>query len=102
MTPELVITASEALSARVERSVTDERFRASLSLLFGGAALLLAAVGLYGLITRRAVDRRREFGVRVALGARPGDVRRLVIKDAVYVITLGLIVGLPAAYALHK
>jgi len=61
--------------------------------------VLLAAVGLYGLIARRAADRRREFGVRIALGARPSDVGRLVVRDALLIITLGLIAGLPAAYA---
>jgi hypothetical protein len=86
------------LKERVDRSAVDEAFRATLSAVFGAAALILAAIGLYGLVTRRAADRRREFGVRVALGARPGDVRRLVVKDAVSVIALGLVVGLPAAY----
>jgi ABC-type antimicrobial peptide transport system permease subunit len=98
-TPDLVVTAIDPLEQRVANSVTEERFRATLSSLFGGAALLLAAVGLYGLITRRAVDRRREFGVRVALGARPSDVGRLVMRDSLIVITIGLGVGLPAAYS---
>jgi hypothetical protein len=97
--PDLVVTAIDPLEQRVANSVKEERFRATLSSLFGGAALLLAAVGLYGLMTRRAVDRRREFGVRVALGARPSDVGRLVMRDALIIVTLGLGVGLPAAYS---
>jgi ABC-type antimicrobial peptide transport system permease subunit len=98
VSPQLVVTSMVTLKERVDRSAVDEAFRATLSAVFGAAALILAAIGLYGLVTRRAADRRREFGVRVALGARPGDVRRLVVKDAVSVIALGLVVGLPAAY----
>ncbi len=99
VTPELVVTTAVSMEDRVAQSVTEERFRATLSSLFGAAALVLAAVGLYGLVTRRAADRRREFGVRVAMGAQPGDVRRLVFRDAALVILVGLIVGLPSAYA---
>jgi putative ABC transport system permease protein len=62
-------------------------------------ALVLAVVGLYGVISRRSADRRREFGVRVALGARPADVGGLVIRDAALLIASGLAIGLPAAYA---
>ena len=69
-----------------------------LSLMFGAAALLLAAVGLYGLAARRVIERTREFGVRVALGARPGDVRGLVLRDAGTSVGLGLLTGLPLAY----
>jgi ABC-type antimicrobial peptide transport system permease subunit len=83
----------------VAQSVAEERFRATLSAVFGGGALLLAAVGLYGLAARRVADRRREFGVRVALGARPGDVRRLVLRDAFVIVAIGLAIGLPASFA---
>ncbi len=99
VTPELVVTAAVSMEDRVALSVTEERFRATLSSLFGAAALVLAAVGLYGLVTRRAADRRREFAVRVSLGARPADVRRLVFRDAALVIAGGVLVGLPSAYA---
>ncbi|HUE84759.1 MAG TPA: ADOP family duplicated permease [Vicinamibacterales bacterium] len=97
--PQTVVTSMVPMENLVARSVADERFRAMLSSLFGASALALAAVGLYGVITRRAADRRREFGIRVALGARPSDVRELVLKDAVHLIVLGLAIGLPAAYA---
>jgi putative ABC transport system permease protein len=99
VTPELVVTAAVSMEDRVALSVTEERFRATLSTLFGAAALVLAAVGLYGLVTRRAADRRREFAVRVSLGARPADVRRLVFRDATLVIAVGVLIGLPSAYA---
>jgi predicted permease len=99
VTPQLVVTSTTLLEDRVARSVAEERFRAMLSAAFGLTALLLAAVGLYGVISRRTADRRREFGVRVALGARPTDVGGLVLRDAALLIASGLALGLPAAYA---
>jgi putative ABC transport system permease protein len=95
---QLVITDTAVLDDRLAGSIAEERFRATLSIVFGGIALLLAAVGLYGLAARRATERRREFGVRVALGARPADVSRLVFRDAAMLTGLGLVVGLPAAW----
>ncbi|HJR60306.1 MAG TPA: ADOP family duplicated permease [Vicinamibacterales bacterium] len=97
--PQMVVTSTHALESLAAEDVAEERFRAMLSIAYGGAALLLAAAGLYGLAARRAAERTREFGVRVALGARPVDVRRLVLRDAWIVVGLGLAVGLPAAYS---
>ena len=99
VSPQLVVTSTALMEERVARSVAEERFRAMLSAAFGLAALILAAVGLYGVIVRRTADRRREFGVRVALGARPSDVGGLVLRDAALLVVSGLLVGLPAAYA---
>jgi ABC-type antimicrobial peptide transport system permease subunit len=99
VTPQLVVTSTDPLEARVARSVAEELFRAMLSAAFGLTALALAVVGLYGVVSRRTADRRREFGVRVALGARPADVGGLVLRDAALLIGCGLAIGLPAAYA---
>ena len=99
VSPQLVVTSTALMEERVARSVAEERFRAMLSAAFGLAALTLAAVGLYGVIVRRTADRRREFGVRVALGARPADVGGLVLRDAALLVVSGLLLGLPAAYA---
>lgn len=96
---QLVISNTAILEERVAGSIAEERFRATLSIAFGGIALVLAAVGLYGLAARRASERKREFGVRVALGARPADVRHLVFRDAGILIGLGLVIGLPAAWS---
>jgi predicted lysophospholipase L1 biosynthesis ABC-type transport system permease subunit len=99
VSPQIVVNAMATMEARVGQAVVEERFRATLAGIFGAAALGLAAVGLYGLASRRAADRRREFGVRVALGARPRDVRRLVLRDAVLILAVGLAIGLPSAVA---
>jgi putative ABC transport system permease protein len=97
VSPQLVVTSMTSLEERVMRSVAEERFRATLSAAFGAMALGLAAVGLYGLAARRVADRRREFAVRMALGARPADIGGLVLRDAVVIVLLGLLTGLPAA-----
>ncbi|MGH9394666.1 MAG: ABC transporter permease, partial [Terriglobales bacterium] len=75
------------LSAVVAGDVKPERLLALLSALFGGLALLLTGIGLYGMVAYHAARRRREFGVRVALGARPQAVLRLALRD--FVLTLG-------------
>jgi hypothetical protein len=100
--PNIVVTATAAMDDILATSVAEERFRATLSALFGGAALLLAAVGVYGLAARRVTERRREIGVRVAFGARPGDIRRLVLRDALRTVCLGLVLGLPGAFAVSR
>jgi putative ABC transport system permease protein len=97
--PNIVVTATTMMDDLIARSLVEERFRALLSAVFGGAALVLASVGLYGLAARRVADRRRQIAVRMALGARPCDVRSLVVGDALRTIVIGLAIGLPAAYA---
>ncbi len=95
--PLMVVSSTTTMNDLLSRSIAEERFRALVSAVFGGAALALAAVGLYGLAARRVVERRREIGVRMALGATPRDVRRLVMRDAWTSVGLGILVGVPAA-----
>jgi ABC-type antimicrobial peptide transport system permease subunit len=90
------------MDALVARTVAEPLFRARLATAFGLFALLLAAIGLYGLASRAVADRRREIGVRVAMGARPADVRRLFLRDAFRTVLIGLLLGLPAAYAVSQ
>jgi ABC-type antimicrobial peptide transport system permease subunit len=68
-------------------------------MLFGGTALVLATIGLYGLAARQVADRRQELGIRTVLGARPGDLMVLVMREAVVVAGLGVGIGLPLAFA---
>jgi putative ABC transport system permease protein len=97
--PQMVVTDTKTMEQTLAASIDEERFRAAMSVLFGAAALVLAAVGLYGLATRRVAERRHEIGVRVAMGATPGDVRSLVFRDGLAIVFMGLLVGLPGAYA---
>jgi predicted permease len=74
-----------------------QRFTMILAGAFAAVALLLACVGLYGVIAYAVARRRHEFGIRLALGARPGQVQRLVVGEGVRLAVLGLALGVPAA-----
>jgi predicted permease len=100
--PDTIVTGTTAMAVLLDRSVGEERYRAILASVFGGTALLLASVGLYGLLARSVADRRREIGVRMALGARPGDVVGLVARQGVGLVAIGLGCGLPAALGAGK
>lgn len=80
------------------RSIAEERFRAQLASGFGALALLLATIGLYGVVARAVQARTRELGVRLALGARPIAVSALVFRYALGLGALGILAGLPAAF----
>jgi len=96
--PPIAVTAVRTMDDLAAESVAEPRFRATLATAFGAAALLLAAVGLYGLATRRVEERRREISVRIALGAQRSDVRRLVLTDTLRTLLIGLAIGVPAAF----
>jgi putative ABC transport system permease protein len=83
-------------------SVSERRFNMTLLMIFAGLALLLAAVGVYGVMNYSVTLRRRELGIRLALGARPGDVLRLVLGQGLSLTLIGVGVGLAAAYALTR
>jgi putative ABC transport system permease protein len=87
------------LSTQIAMSLRRERLLGMLSGLFGGAALLLSMVGLYGVMSYAVARRRNEIGVRIALGAARGQVMRLVMSDVARVVALGLIVGTAGALA---
>ena len=97
--PQVSFITLETMAAMQGRSVAEERYRAQLAVGFAGSALLLAGIGLYGLLARSIRDQRREMGVRLALGAAPREVRRLVMSKALGLVALGLIPGIPAALA---
>src|SRR5262249_37977703 len=77
----------------VEATVTQERLIALLSAFFGGLALLLAAIGLYGLVAHTVGARRMEIGLRMALGAVPSNIMRLVFQRVGVLIAAGLASG---------
>jgi ABC-type antimicrobial peptide transport system permease subunit len=94
---QLAVTYVDPMRTMMDRSVANERYRATLSSAFGAGALLLAAIGLFGLLTRAVNERRREIGVRMAVGANPRDVVRLVMREGILLVAGGLLAGIPAA-----
>jgi predicted permease len=86
----------------VDEDLFAERVVAGLSAAFGGLAALLAALGIYGVLAYLVVQRTREIGIRVALGAEAGHVRGLVFKEVGWMMLGGTVVGLPLTYALAR
>ncbi|HEY2746318.1 MAG TPA: ADOP family duplicated permease, partial [Polyangia bacterium] len=93
-----VATMSEAL----DDSLRPRKVLLDFTGVFGAIALALAALGLYGVLAVQVVQRTRELGIRVALGATPGDVRALVVRQALVLATIGAGVGAIAALALSS
>ena len=81
------------LEQQVDESLTKERLLAVLSAYFGGLALLLALIGLYGVLSYVVLERRKEIGIRVALGAQPSSILRLVALEIAGLILFGAIAG---------
>jgi ABC-type antimicrobial peptide transport system permease subunit len=92
----------KTMDERLARSLEARRFAATLLGVFAGLALLLAAIGLYGVIAYLVAQRSHEIGIRVALGASRADVLKLVLKQAIQLALLGVGVGLAAAFALTR
>jgi len=86
----------------VDEDLFAERVIAGLSAAFGGLAALLAALGIYGVLAYLVVQRTREIGIRVALGAAAGHVRGLVFKEVGWMMLAGALVGMPLAYVLAR
>jgi ABC-type antimicrobial peptide transport system permease subunit len=89
----------KTLRQQLNESVAQERLVGALSGFFGVLAMLLAAIGLYGIMAYSAARRTRELGIRQALGARPGDVLWLVLGEALQLVLIGISIGLSSALA---
>ena len=95
--PLLPLAQPLTIKSVLARSVAEDRFRMTLVLGFALTAMLLAAVGVYGLMSFATLQRLREFGVRMALGASEGQVLRTVMGDAFKLVAAGLVIGFGAS-----
>lgn len=92
----------ETMSALVASSLGTSRLSTMLFGLFGIVGLVLASVGIYGVMSYGVVQRTREFGVRMALGARPADVRTMVVRQGAVLTLAGIVIGLAGALVLTR
>ena len=98
----LPLYATTTLEIQIDNSLTQERLLTWLSSLFGLLATLLASLGLSGVVAFSVARRTREIGIRMALGAQPGDILRTVVSRMVLLVAAGIAVGLAAAYGLSR
>jgi putative ABC transport system permease protein len=99
--PEVPVTVRSAADA-FDRSLSGRRFNLVVIGTFAGVALALAMLGLYGLIAYLSNQRRREFGIRVALGARGGEITRLVLGKSLALSLTGIVLGVVASFGLTR
>ena len=100
--PNMPIFEMKTMTAVVDESLFIERMVAALSVAFGALATLLAAIGLYGVMSYTVACRTREIGIRMALGAERNSVMWLVLKEVALMVGIGVAVGLPLAFALSR
>jgi predicted permease len=97
--PDIFLANTATLSERIDQSLVQERLVATLSLFFGLLALLLACIGLYGVMSYDVARRTQEIGIRMALGASAQRVVQWVLRGALLWVALGVVLGLGAALA---
>lgn len=100
--PGLPVVGLRTLEAQVDAGLVTERFLATLATAFATLAVLLAVLGLYGVMSFVVTRRTREIGIRIALGASPGQAVTLIVREAAVLVAAGLAIGLPLAWALGR
>jgi putative ABC transport system permease protein len=97
--PDVPLASAEPMEEILSGSIRNVRFRAGLLAGFAGAAFLLAVIGLYGVLAYSVTRRSREIGIRIALGARSGEVFRLVVREGMLLVAIGVALGLAGSFA---
>ncbi len=92
----------QTMDARMEKSLVSRRSPVLLSLSFGAIALFLSAIGIYGVLAYLVTQRRREIGIRIALGSSAGAIFELVLREGLLLIAGGFVLGAIGAIALRK
>ncbi|HEX4568087.1 MAG TPA: ABC transporter permease [Vicinamibacterales bacterium] len=100
--PAVAIPRIQTMDDLVDASVADRRFELSLMIAFGCAAAILAALGVYGVVSYSVARRGREMSIRIALGASAMDIHRLVFEEGITPVAIGIVAGLAASVALGR
>jgi predicted permease len=93
----LPISGVITLSEQMNRRLNQERLVTELVSFFGALALILACIGLYGVMAQGVARRTNEIGIRMALGARGGNIAWMILRETLYLVLAGLVIGVPAA-----
>ena len=100
--PDLAVFDVHSMSERIDLSLSSRRTSMQLANAFGGVALFLATLGIYGVLAYLVARRTREIGIRVALGSTRAGILRLVLREGLQLIVIGLVLGVAAAASLQK
>jgi predicted permease len=100
--PNLPVFATRTLDRQIDQSLRRERLVATMSAAFGGLATLLAVVGLYGVMSYTVARRTREIGLRMALGAQPGTIVWMIVREVLIIAGAGIAVAVPASWWLGR
>lgn len=100
--PELPLYSVRTMEDRISESLSDRRTPMVLAALFAGVALFLAAMGLYGVLAYQVAQRRKEIGIRMALGSEPKGIFALILREGIMLLASGLAAGLVGAFAIRR
>jgi ABC-type antimicrobial peptide transport system permease subunit len=100
--PAMPMFTAETLAAQLDASLVQERLLATLSSIFGLLALVLACIGLYGVMAYDVARRTREIGIRMALGASARQILRLALSETLWLVGIGTVIGLGATWAVTR
>jgi putative ABC transport system permease protein len=100
--PELALFDIKSMQERTELSMSSRRISMTLASIYGSLALFLSAIGIYGVLAYLVTQRRREIGIRVALGSTSAGIVRFVLRECLMLVTIGLALGLVGAIAMRR
>jgi predicted permease len=100
--PELPFFGVKPMQQRVDESLTNRRTPMMLATMFGGIALFLAAVGIYGVLAFQVAQRRKEIGIRLALGSDGRRIFGLIVTEGLWLLALGIVIGLGGAFGIRR
>lgn len=98
--PDVPVAQPSSLRASYERNLANLNLVIVNLAVSAGMGLLIAAVGLFGVISQLTAQRTRDIGVRIALGAGSGDIQRMILSEGAWLLVIGIVIGIPAYYAL--